>query len=199
MTIPSRAIICSPAAGPDAGEQMIALDRIDILADVHFRCDQADIADVMLRAGMMAARDVDIERRVDIDARLAPVADLGGMTLCIRRRNRQPALPVQAISPARICEASTASPIFLIAAIASSTFSSRHARDQKVLPDRQADIAVAEILRDFASPRICSQVTLPSGSETPIQFNPSCFCLCTPICAMRSNAGRGAIASTARA
>ena len=30
--------------------------------------------------------------------------------------NRQPALPVQAISPARICDASTASPTFLIAA-----------------------------------------------------------------------------------
>ena len=66
--------------------------------------------------------------------------------------NRQPALPVQAISPARICEASTASPIFLIAAIASSTFCVAHARDQQVLPDRQPDIAVAEILRDLGQP-----------------------------------------------
>ena len=33
----------------------------------------------------------------------------------------------------------------------------------------------------LASPRICSQVTLPSGKATPIQFRPVCFCLCTPI------------------
>src|SRR5207237_8133814 len=64
-----------------AGKQMIALDRINILADINLRRDQPDIADVMLRAGMMAAGDVDVERRVDVDARLAPVADLGGMAL----------------------------------------------------------------------------------------------------------------------
>src|SRR5437879_1380558 len=69
-----------------AGEQMIALDRIDILADIHLRGDQPDIADVMLRAGMMATGDVYVERRVDVDARLAPVADLGGMTLGVRGR-----------------------------------------------------------------------------------------------------------------
>src|SRR3954463_6023908 len=67
------------------GEQMITLDRIDILADIHLRGDQADIADVVLRAGVMAAGDVDVERRLDVDARLAPVADLGGMKLGVRR------------------------------------------------------------------------------------------------------------------
>src|ERR1700730_8338724 len=42
-------------------------------------------------------------------------------------------------------------------------------------------------------------MSLPSGSTTPIQFKPSCFCPCTPMCAMRSNAGRGAIASSRHA
>src|SRR5207237_6784785 len=69
-----------------AGEQMIALDGIDVLADIHLRGDQPDIADVMLCAGMMATGDVYVERRVDVDARLAPVADLGGMTLGVRCR-----------------------------------------------------------------------------------------------------------------
>ena len=64
-----------------ASEQMIALDRVDILADIHFRGDQSDIADVVLSTGMMAAGDVDVERRIDIDARLAPVADLGSVPL----------------------------------------------------------------------------------------------------------------------
>ena len=46
-----------------------------------------------------------------------------------------------------------------------------------------------------ASPRICAAVSLPTGSTTPIQCRPFCFCGCTPICAPRSNAGRGASAS----
>ena len=35
----------------------------------------------------------------------------------------------------------------------------------------------------------------PTGSATPIQLSPACFCACTPIWAERSKAGRGAIAS----
>src|SRR5258708_12746808 len=69
-----------------AREQMIALDGIDVVADIDLRRDQADIADVVLRAGMVAAGHMDVERRLDIDARLAPVADLGGMKLGVGRR-----------------------------------------------------------------------------------------------------------------
>ena len=54
-----------------AGEQVITFDRVDILADIHLRRDQPDIADVMLRAGMMAAGDVDVERRIDADAQIS--------------------------------------------------------------------------------------------------------------------------------
>ena len=46
-----------------------------------------------------------------------------------------------------------------------------------------------------ARPRICSTVILPTGSTTPIQFKPGCFCGCTPIWAARSKAGRGSSAS----
>ncbi len=38
-----------------AREQMIALDGIDILADINLGRDQPDIADVVLRTGVMAA------------------------------------------------------------------------------------------------------------------------------------------------
>src|SRR6476620_8234722 len=69
-----------------AGEPMITLDGLAILADIHLRGDQSDIADVMLRAGMMTAGDVDVEWRIHNDARLAPVADLGCMKFCVRRR-----------------------------------------------------------------------------------------------------------------
>src|SRR5579883_1162076 len=47
----------------------------------------------------------------------------------------------------------------------------------------------------LARPRICWQLNLPSGSETPIQLRPSCFCRCTPMWAVRSKPGRGAKAS----
>ena len=68
----------------------------------------------------------------------------------------------------------------------------RHAGDQQVLPDGEADIAVAEIAARSSRARAsASPVILPTGSTTPIQFSPSCFCACTPICAARSNAGRG--------
>ena len=78
----------------------------------------------------------------------------------------QPALPVQAISPARICDALTARPIASMAAIASATLSSRHARNQKVLPDRQADFAVAEIARD-----LCKTAHLRAGHFAERQRN----------------------------
>src|ERR1700704_2894304 len=60
-----------------AGEQMIALDRIVgiiTLAGRHFGRDQADIADVVLRAGMVAAGQMDVERLIDIDPWLPPTA-----------------------------------------------------------------------------------------------------------------------------
>ena len=70
-----------------AGEEMIALDRYRRPRRHRtFARDQADIADVMLRAGMVAAGEMDVERRVDVDARLAPVADLGGMALGVGGR-----------------------------------------------------------------------------------------------------------------
>ena len=64
----------------------------------------------------------------------------------------QPALPVQAISPARICEASTVEPDRFDRGDRELDVLVAHARDQQVLPDRQADIAVAEILRDLRKP-----------------------------------------------
>src|SRR5260370_9694632 len=71
---------------PSTREQMISLDGVVLLSDRHFRSDQTDVADVMLRAGMMAAGQMDIERGADRHPRLAPVADRGGMALGIGRR-----------------------------------------------------------------------------------------------------------------
>ena len=104
----------------------------------------------MLRAGMMAAGEVDVERRVDLDARLAPVADLVGVTLGIGGREPAAGIAGAGDEPGadRASPWST-SPSASIAASRASTLAVAHARDQQVLPDRQADIAVAEILRDL--------------------------------------------------
>src|SRR5215210_3271296 len=68
---------------PATCEHVIALHALVLFANRDFRGDQPDIADVVLRAGMMAAGQMDIERRVDPNLRVAPIADLGGVALGI--------------------------------------------------------------------------------------------------------------------
>ena len=64
-----------------ADQNVIALDRIVVLARLNLAGEQADLADEMLRAGVMAAGQMDIDRRVERDARLAPARDLLGVAL----------------------------------------------------------------------------------------------------------------------
>src|SRR5579863_6447133 len=69
--------------GPEAAahQNVVALDLLAVLGLLHFASQQPDVADIVLRAGMMAAGQVDVDRRVELDARLAPARDLLGMTL----------------------------------------------------------------------------------------------------------------------
>src|SRR4051812_8542561 len=66
-----------------ACEQVIAFDGVVAVAGRNLCSDQADVADIMLRAGMVATCEMNVERRVDVHARLAPVADFGSMALRI--------------------------------------------------------------------------------------------------------------------
>src|SRR5258708_37122011 len=72
---------------PSAGEQMIAFDVVVILADGHFGAEKADIADVMLFAGMMTAAQKDIHRADEWHPSLSPVATEGSITLGLGHRN----------------------------------------------------------------------------------------------------------------
>src|SRR5262249_10904606 len=67
-----------------ADGQVVTLDLS--VALFHLAREQADIPDVMLRARVMAAGQMDVHRRVDSDAPLAPLCDLLRMALRIRRR-----------------------------------------------------------------------------------------------------------------
>src|SRR5690348_14331580 len=69
-----------------AGKDVIALDRVVLGGAWHLRREQTDVADVVLRAGMVAAGEMDVERGVDLDARITPVADRGGMALGVGGR-----------------------------------------------------------------------------------------------------------------
>src|SRR5262245_31076109 len=66
-----------------ADQHMIALDRVAVGRGLDLAGDQADIADIVLRTRMMAAGEMDVERRVEGDACLAPLRDLLGMALGI--------------------------------------------------------------------------------------------------------------------
>ena len=60
---------------------MIALDHVALLRTSHLAGEQADVADVVLGAGMVAAGQVDVDRLVERDARLAGARDLLGVAL----------------------------------------------------------------------------------------------------------------------
>ena len=113
--------------------------------------------------------------------------------------NLQPVLPVQATRPARIAVASVASPSASIAASASCDLVVRHAGDQQVLPDRQPDIAVAEIARDrrraraSARPSACRPAARRrSSSARPASAHGCRYARCgrTPAAARPRPAGR---------
>src|SRR5580704_1477033 len=133
-----------------ADVDVIALDLIAVLGHLHLGANEADVADVMLRAGIRAAGEMDVERAVELHAGFAPVRDLLGMALGVgqsepaagtagagdeagadrRRLGRQPDRFDSGFS---VCHALLG-----------------NARDHKVLPDREPDIAVAEFFGDLA-------------------------------------------------
>ena len=154
-----------------AGEQMIALDCVVLLSNRNLGADQPDIADVMLRAGMMAAGEMDVERRVDVDARLAPVADRGGVALGVGGRELAAGIARAGDQAgADLAMRWSKGRVASMAATASPTSSSRTPDIRRFCQTVSRISPSPRSCAIFASPRICSQVTLPSGSATPIQF-----------------------------
>lgn len=60
------------------------------------------------------------------------------------------------------------------------------AGDQHILPNGETQAAVAELARDLGETARLLGVKRPTGSATPIQLKPACFCGWTPIWAARS-------------
>ena len=126
----------------------------------------------------MAAGEMDIDRRVERDAASRTRRAISSAwRLVSEAANLQPVLPVQATRPARMALVSMARPSAFDPRLRRVQLVRRHAGDQQVLPDREPDIAVAQCrARCRRSPCICATVSRPTGTTTPIQLRPSCFC-----------------------
>ena len=143
---------------PSAGEQVIAFDGVVILADGHFGAYQADIADVVLRAGMMATGEMDIQRGIDGHPRLAPVGDGGGMAFGIGGRELAAGIAGAGDQPGAYLRGLDVKAHRFDRCNGKSGILVSHAWNQQVLPDRQPNIAVAEILRDLCqSPHLLAR------------------------------------------
>src|SRR5262249_52438756 len=68
-------------AESSADVNVVALDRVAVFGGLHFAGEQADVADVMLRAGVMASGEMDVDGAVEGDAAFAPARDLLGVPL----------------------------------------------------------------------------------------------------------------------
>src|SRR5207237_10123767 len=75
-----------PRVWPEAAanQHVIAVDRVAVLVNGHAGGDQPDVADVVLCAGMTAAGEMDVDGRVERDARLAPGGNLLRLLLGVR-------------------------------------------------------------------------------------------------------------------
>ncbi len=111
---------------------------------------QADVADVMLRAGIRAAGEMDVERAVELHARFAPVRDLLGVTLGVGQS--EPAAGIAGAGDEAGADRGRLGrePDRFDGRLRRRDAVVGDARDQKVLPDREPDIAVAELGGDFA-------------------------------------------------
>src|SRR6266540_1192313 len=64
-----------------ANVDVVALDRVALFGRLQLGAEKPDVSDVMLGAGVGTAGEVDVDRAVELDARLAPAGDLLGMAL----------------------------------------------------------------------------------------------------------------------
>src|SRR2546426_471126 len=72
-----------------ADEDVVALDGVALVRGLHLAGQEADVADVVLRAGMVAAGQVDVERAVEGNARWWRARASGRGSACPRRAPRR--------------------------------------------------------------------------------------------------------------
>src|SRR5262245_32490299 len=135
-----------------ADDNMEAFDGITLIIDSDPAADEADITDVMLGTGIGAACQVNVDRMLDLESRLNVLHDTGGRILGIGGGELTAAI-------AGACDEPGAHSARF--PVKTDAFDARfgffypglvNAREQKVLPNRQADIAVTQISRHTSEP-----------------------------------------------
>src|SRR4051812_4125336 len=134
---------------PATSEQVITFDGLVLLTNSNFRRYQPDIADVMLSAGMMAAGEMDVERRVDRHPGLAPVRDLPGVAFGVGGCKLAASIPGTCDQPCADLRRLYRKADRFNGGDGYSNVFVAHAGYQQVLPDRQPDISIAKIVCDL--------------------------------------------------
>ena len=159
--------------------QVVALDLIAIVVHRHLGADQADVADVMLRAGMVAAGEMDVDRRIEREARARCgrrcrrawplVSDGGELAAAIARAGDQ--------AGAQRVDRRCARPSASMAALAASTFARRRPEMSRFCQTVSRMSPSPNVARDVGQRRAsASQVSLPSRQHDADPVQPGCFC-----------------------
>src|SRR5215213_8036057 len=134
---------------PAADDDVVALDRVAVVADRYLRTDQADVADVVLGAGMMAAGQVDVDRHVEREPRRFDViGDPERILFGVGRRELAPRRAGAGDEPGADARGLGRQPERRDARLDVRDARVRHAREEEILPDGQAEVAVAALARD---------------------------------------------------
>ena len=155
--------------------------------DRHPAAEQPDVADVVLRARVRAAGQVDVDRRVEADPRLHPLGDrqrrvlgVGGRELAAGVAGAGDQAGADAATPSRSGRWPAGAPRPRPRARRRRRRSAGSARRSGGYRRRPARRAMRGQARASAPPS-CAR----PGSATPTQTRPACFCACTPMCACR--------------
>ena len=167
------------APKPPPTKHVEALDRV--LAggvDRHATGEQADVADVVLRAGVGTAGEMDVDGRVEGDARLHPVGDRHRRALGVgERRTCSRCCPCRRSGRRARWWPWRSSPISPQAPLDQRRVRPRRCRRSAGSARRSGGYrrrpARARCRRGRASARLSA---CPTGSATPTQTRPGCFC-----------------------
>src|SRR5260370_5645827 len=128
---------------------VIALDRVALLGGLHLAGEQPDVADVMLRTGVMASGEMNVDRHIERNAVLAPARDVLGMPLGVRGGKLAADIARASNEPGADRGGADRQAQRLDLRLRRRNVLRAHARDDQVLPNSEADITVAEIAGDL--------------------------------------------------
>src|SRR6516225_10121233 len=149
VDLPSESLVGTEAA---ADMDVVALDGVAVLRDRHSGAEEPDVADIVLSAGIGAAREVDVYRAVELQPRLAPVRNVLAVALGVGERET-----AADIAGAGDETGANRGRLGRKAQRRDRRFDRAdalggNARDQQVLPHRQPDVTVAKVARDGSQP-----------------------------------------------